>query len=151
MSSTTSDASRIADAPSNGARRRLAIEAQAEFVRARLQRAVEMLRDRKRLLLDPAEEARRHPAAALAAAGSAVVVLGAGALLFGYRISTRTERVRRRRMEAWMRLVRRPESVALAPPLSQRLLERAVAAVLTTAITALGKRWLEARPSSTRA
>jgi hypothetical protein len=125
-----------------GRRRRL--EARANAVRAQLMEGLDALREKKRLLLDPAEEARRHVTAAVLIAGGAAVTLGATAAFVGYRVSTKKERLLRRRIDAWKRLLVRPERAA--PPrrsLARTALERSLVAGVSGIVAALGKHYVE--------
>jgi hypothetical protein len=123
--------------------RRRGLEAQANVVRARLLARLDVLREKKRLLVHPTEEARRHPDAALAAALAAIVVLGAGAGVVGYRHATRKERALRVRVQAWMTLLTHPERAVSQRGFARRVLEHAATTAMSAVMAAVGKHYVE--------
>ena len=141
-------------AAETSARERRGHEAQADAVRARLARELDAIVNRKRRLLDPADELRRHPGEALVLAGTTAVLVAAGIGLVAYRRSTRKERARREKWGAWVPLVRHAERVSPEPGgFLLRTLERTASATLAAVVAAVAKhlvsRLMEApRPAS---
>ncbi len=122
--------------------RRSRLEARANAVRAQLMQGLDALREKKRTLLDPGEEMRRHMTATVVLAGGLALVFGGSAGVIGYRASTRKERLLRRRLDAWKRLIARPERAA--PPrrgLARAALEQSLLAGLSAVVAALGKHY----------
>jgi hypothetical protein len=125
------------------AQRRATLEAQADSVMDRLAADVDALRDRKRVLLDPKDELRRHPKIAIAMGAAIVIAVGAGTTLAGYRFATRKERVRRARWDAWLRLATAPQTVtARRRNLMVDLLEKSATAALGAVVATLAKRYV---------
>ncbi len=136
----------------NGARnaaRRAALEAQANVVRAHLAQGLGALRERKRRLLDPIGEAKRHPEGAIALVAGTAVVLGAAAAVVAHRVATRKPPKARSRLEGWAALLARPERIRSGPGLGMRVLEHAMMAAITALVSAGVKHYageLLARP-----
>lgn len=123
-----------------GSRERLALEAQANAVRARLAARLDALVDRKRRLLDPSEELKRHPREALVLGGTVALLLVAGLGVVAYRVSTREARARRARWDGWARLVAHPERVSpKRPSFLLTVLEKSASAAVVATLTAVAK------------
>jgi hypothetical protein len=122
---------------------RSSLEAQANFVRQRLAAGIDALRERKRVLLDPAEEIRRHPATAMVAGAGMALLLGGGAALAGYHLATRSQRRRQARWNAWVLLATRPErAVSRQRSFIVELLEKGAAAALGAVIASTAKQYV---------
>jgi len=127
-----------------GAGRRQRLEARANAVREQLLDGLDALRGKKGLLLDPAEYARRHTAGAVLVAGAAALVLATTAGVVGYRMSTRKERLVRRRLDAWKkRVTRLGLGQSSRPSVTMVALERSLVAGLSSVVAALGKHLVE--------
>jgi hypothetical protein len=135
----TTIADTVKDATTRPKERR-GLEAQADFVRARLVRRLDALLERKRHLLNPVEELQQHAALAVAVSAGAALLLGTGVAVLAYRVSTRKERARRARWAGWLRLVTHPERVT---PKSHGFLrgvaEKSVSAVVAASLAAAAK------------
>jgi hypothetical protein len=95
------------------------------------------------MLFDPADELRRHPKAALVLAGTAAVLVATGVGVVAYRRSTRKERARRERRDAWVRLVTPPERVSLKPRgFLLGMLASGASAALTATLAAVARHFV---------
>jgi hypothetical protein len=120
------------------------LEARADAVRARLKRDLAGLREKARLLTSPREEAILHPLATLALGSSAAIALVAGVSVLAYRVSTRRERARQKRIASWMRFLERPDRVkAVQPSLWRGLVEKGASAAISAAVATLAKHYLD--------
>jgi hypothetical protein len=125
-------------------RRRRSLEAQADFMLARLSERVESIRVKKRRLLNPTEEMRRHREATVVLGASIIALLGASVAVAARRVSTRKTRARRARWDAWLLLLKHPEHVVAKPPHFLRtLLERAASAAVASTLAHLIGRYVD--------
>ena len=123
--------------------RRLRLEAQANVVRTRLARRVDALRSRARDLRDPSIEIARHPMTATIVCGVAALAIGASVGLATIRVSTRRERIRRAKWDAWVRIVAHPERVSPARSgFLSTTLKRGLTGVFVAALAAVTRHYV---------
>jgi hypothetical protein len=115
--------------------RRAALEEQANVVRAHLAEGIKALRERKRRLLDPVGEAKRHPEMAIALVAGTALVLGGAAVVVAHRVSTRKRRKPRSRLEGWAALLAPPPRIPSSPGFGMRVLEHAMMAAITALVS----------------
>jgi hypothetical protein len=123
--------------------RKSAFEAQANAVRRRLLDRLDELHQRRSLLLDPAEEIRRHPAAAVVVGASVALLLGASVAVVGDQIVKRNQRKNRTAWRAWQRVLAHPE--LLVPPqrsIFSVVVEKSVTAAIGVCVAAAAKAYL---------
>jgi hypothetical protein len=123
---------------------RSTLEARADLILARLVARIESIRTRKRRLLDPKEEMRRHRGATAILGASATILLGMSVAAAAHRVSTRKRRARRARWDGWMRLVKHPDHVAAKPPnFLLTLLERATSAAVASTLAHVVRHYVD--------
>lgn len=88
------------------------LEQRADLLRERLVRTLDELERRRHAVTSVKAQARRHPAALVAAGAAVLLTLGGGIALGVLRARTRRERLRRERIAAIRRLWRQPERLA---------------------------------------
>jgi len=124
-------------------KRRLRLEAHANLIRERLARRVDALRSRARNLRDPSIEIARHPMTATVVCGAAALAIGAGVGLATVRLSTRRERARMARWDAWARIITHPERVSPARSgFLSTTVKRGLTGVLVAALAAVTKHYV---------
>ena len=102
-----------------------------------------LLRARKRRLLDPAEEVRRHGTATIVIGASAALALCIGIALAMNRVATRDERARKARWKARRQLLKHPELTSPKPrSFVVELLQKGVSAAAAATLAALAKHYV---------